>query len=140
MPRGRDHFDNGSSELGLSAREQAEITGKALGGHMWEGFTRLFGGEEGLRQDYVNDAWSDAHAHYQGHDIRPSEDDYPEMHHDLGDGVTARYPIGGSNITFYQDGEPLEAAHVESEDRLNPDAVKQRAESFMQYYRGEGEV
>lgn len=116
----------------LSEREQAEISGRALGGHIFSGLEDILGGEGAIRQSFLTEAWADAHRHYQGEDVRPNpdDDDYPTLHVPLERGLHARYPVGGPYVTIYHGDEPVEALHVNEEDRLKPRAVKDRARGF----------
>lgn len=131
----REHFDagHGNPDHMLSKREQAEITGRALGGHIWDAMEEMMGGPGSFRQSVVTDAWSDAHAGWQGHDVRanPDDDDYPVFHHDMGNGYEARYPLGGPYIDIHPQGsdQALDALHVSSEDR-NPEGVLRRIQDF----------
>lgn len=45
MSRHQDFSDG----IGLSRHEQADIAGKALGGHLWDSMMEPFGGESGFR-------------------------------------------------------------------------------------------
>jgi hypothetical protein len=137
MPRGEDTGHDprrkvGREDFGLSEREQSEITGKAMGGHIFDAVEDMMGGAGSVRQSYLTEAWSNAHQHFQGHDVRPSDDEFPTMHHDLGNGFEARYPVGGPYIDIHPSGSDgaIEALHVAPEDRMNPEAIKQRAKDF----------
>lgn len=126
---------------GISKREQAEITGRALGGHIWDSMENLFGGPGAVRQGVVTSAWSDAHKDWQGQDVRANEndDDYPVFHHREGN-WEGRYPLGGPYVDIHRHGSEsgaVEALHLQDEER-NPDGVKNRIRSWVaedsQYY------
>lgn len=133
----RNHLN--SSQFGISQREQSEMVGNALGGHIWDAVENMAGGPGSMRASVVTDAWSKAHAHFQGEDVRADadDDDYPVMHHRVGQ-WSGRYPVGGPYVTMHRDGQPLEALHMQPEDRHNPSAIKSRVKSWVdedsQYY------
>jgi hypothetical protein len=119
-------------QFGLSSREQAEISGKAMGGHIWDGMEQMMGGPGSFRQSYVTDAWADAHANWQGHNIVASNDDYPEVRHDMGNGFEARYAIGGPYVNIHPTGsdQAIDALHVGDEEDRTPGKVMNRIRDF----------
>jgi hypothetical protein len=118
-------------QFGLTPQEQSEITGKAVGGHIFDQIEGLFGGEGSFRQAHVTEAWADAHANFQGHNVVADEEDFPIFKHKHESGWDAHYPIGGPYITMYQGDQPVEALHVDKEDRKNPNEIIRRVQSWV---------
>lgn len=48
----RDPGRNLGAQFGISEREESEMAGRALGGHIWDGFAEIFGGEDAMRRDF----------------------------------------------------------------------------------------
>ncbi len=132
MPLNPDQF-------GLSPQEQSEIRGRALGGHLFDQMENIMGGAGSLRQSHVTEAWADAHEHFQGHNVVADEtnDDYPVLKHKHASGWEAHYPIGGPYITMYRDDSPVEALHISKEDRLNPNEILGRVQSWVDESSGD---
>lgn len=133
QPRRNNDDDNFP---GLSQREQAEISGKALGGHIFSQIENALTGEEGgFRQAFVNDAWEDAANHWSGHDIREDSDDdgYPYVHfqNPAIPAIHGRYPINGQYLDIHYHGNPVETLHIDKEDRKNPAEVSRRFNEWI---------
>lgn len=144
----RDHFDAGhgnpehSLDHILSQREQAEISGRALGGHLWDALENALGGPGAFRQGVVTDAWGDAFSLKNSPggedlDIRPDadNDDYPVVHlsgSGKSEGLTFQHPIGGPYMDVYHRGEPVDTIHMgdDKKDRHNPAFIKQQAAEY----------
>lgn len=114
-------------QFGLSSREQAAISGRALGGHIWDQITDLFGGEESMRQDFVNEAWLRAdnlgypiqHLHEEG-DLSEGGDSHPVfVHRDQDRGLEFRAHPGGPYIDVHSLGEdsPFDVIHQGDKDQ-----------------------
>lgn len=108
------------------------MAGRALGGHIWDSMEEALGGPGSFRQSVVTDAWADTHKGWQGHDVRADaeDDDYPVAHIKGTGQWSGKYPIGGPYLTVHRGGEPVEALHMDKEDR-HPDAVNQRLHNWI---------
>jgi hypothetical protein len=125
-------------QFGISKQELSEMKGRAIGGHIWDSMEEAMGGPGSFRQSFVTEAWSNAHANFQGEDVRSDsdDDDYPVFHHQSDTGLRFKYPIGGPYMDVY-DGDsdtPFDTLHMgdDKEERLNPNYIKQRATAFEQ--------
>lgn len=123
----RDNINPG--QFGISDREASEMIGRAMGGAIFDAVENVMGGPGSVRQSYVTDAWANAHANWQGHNIVASDDDYPEVRHDIGNGFEARYVIGGPYVNIHQGDSTVEALHLHEEDRT-PEGFKSRIADF----------
>jgi len=127
-----EHQRKAALEGMLSQNEQAEVTGKAIAGHIWDSMGDLIGD----RQDVVNNAWSTAHESFQGEDVRadPETDDYPFVVIPMGSNAHGRHRVGSPNMDVFHNDDPehaIETMHIDKEDRRNPKAIKRRAAGWL---------
>lgn len=114
---------------GLSQDDESRIAGAALGGHIWDQMESVMGGPGALRQAYVTEAWADAHKDWQGHQF-DEEQEYPTVKVPGTGGWEGRYTVGGPYLEVHRGGQPVEALHMDSEDR-HPEGVKRRLSEWI---------
>lgn len=114
---------------GLSSHEESEISGKALGGHIWDQMEQVMGGPGAMRQAYVTEAWGDAHKDWQGHEFDDNAE-YPVAKIPGSDGWEGKYTVGGPYLEVHKGGQAVEALHMDKEDR-HPAAVRDRLHSWI---------
>lgn len=114
---------------GLSSDDESRIAGAAMGGHIWDQMESVMGGPGALRQAYVTEAWADAHKGWQGHQF-DEDQEYPTVKLPGSGGWEGRYTVGGPYLEVHRGGQPVEALHMDSEDR-HPEGVKRRLNDWI---------
>ena len=127
-------------QFGMSEREQAEISGKALAGHIFDTVEGAAMGEgRSFRDAFTAEAWNDTATHFPGADVRETEDGYPEVHMTHPGGTKSSYKPGGPYLNIHgPDGNHVDALHINEEDRFNPTAIQNRGDDHETYMNEEG--
>jgi hypothetical protein len=138
-----DQFDNV-----LSPNEQAKISGKAIAGHLWRGFTNIMGGEESMRQDARNDAWTRAadlgfpiNRLHERSELGGDESDSSPVWKTEQHGYEFRHSPGGPYIDMHHPGEesPVDSFHISEDDKSKRthQTAQDRITSWMDYLNAE---
>ena len=126
--------DNLGEQFGMSRREQAEITGKAVAGHLWEGMEGIFGNMKVAHQSSVYDELStrfgtDNVTIPSGEDNDP----YVEVQH----GPHSLRYHGGATLNYYTDGENVDASTTYEHGEMHHEDLQQRLRDWVDYAHGE---
>lgn len=104
-------------QFGMTEREAAEIKGRALGAHIWEGMEGVFGD---LRKASQGDAYSDLSHRFGTSNVQISEDDDPYF--EIKEGPYALRYHGGPTMNYYAHGENVDAGtRYDHKDWLSSD-------------------
>lgn len=96
--------------FGISRDEQAQIHGKALGGHLWDGMMKTWGGESGFRNAIRSESYDRIReSGYGAEHIKfdPEDHDAPYVEHKSGP-YRARW-FGGTYADIHHRTQPDEA-------------------------------
>ena len=117
--------DNLGEQFGISKREQAEMTGRAMGAHIFEGVANIFGGEEGMRRNMQSAAYDKLAEHFGTEGVhgeimisKSSGSPYYQVRHPSG--YTARNYGGGTLNIHDPGGEEVDVVSRTSADSSNP--------------------
>lgn len=121
----RDHL---GEQFGMSEREQAEITGKAIAGHLWEGMENIFGN---MRVASQSAAYDELSARFGTSNVKLGESGSPyvEVHH----GPHSLRYHGGATMNYYTHGENVDASTTYEHGEMHAEDLQSKLRNWVDY-------